>query len=232
MNAAHDDRGFAPSCERNRQPILNVLSEVLPEKANVVEVAAGTGEHAFHFTKAHPGWTWHPTDPDASALKSQRAWRANAAHARIALPVQLDVLDDDWPKTMLAAFENADQTSDESSNEEAARRIRAKELNVLFCANMIHISPWACTQALFQGAAQLLGDDAIVVTYGPYKKDGEFTSEGDVRFEVWLKEKDPRFGVRDVADVSEVAKKAGWIFVDEKEMPVNNKILVFNRMPN
>ncbi len=225
MNAPLDERAFAPACERNRMPILSVLSEVLREKANVVEIAAGTGEHAFHFTEARPGWTWHPTDPDANALKSQRAWRATASHSRIAMPVQLDVLDEDWPKTMLAAFENVDQTSDEK----AARRIHAKELDVLFCANMIHISPWECTQALFRGAAKLLCDDAILLTYGPYKKDGEFTSEGDVRFEGWLKEKDPRFGVRDVADVSEVAKKAGWIFVDEKEMPVNNKILVFKR---
>ncbi len=187
----------APATERNREPIREVLARVLPASGVVLEIASGTGEHAVHMARAFPQIEWQPTDPDERALASIAAWRTETALPNLRAPLRLDVADQVWPAA-----------------------------NAIVCINMIHISPWEATLALFAGAARTLAAGELLYTYGPYRFDGVI-APSNVEFERWLHSRDPAFGVRDVADLRTAA--TGFTFVEAVAMPANNHSLVFRR---
>ncbi len=197
-----DARLHAPACERNRDPILRVLEEVLPEEGVVLEIASGTGMHAVHFAARLPAIEWQPTDPDEAALASIAAWREAEPSPNLRTPLLLDVLSQSWP------IERAD---------------------ALFNANMIHISPWETTPALFEGAARILSAGAPMVLYGPYRREGRHTAPSNAAFDESLQARDPRWGVRDLSRVVEVAGERGFAHERVVEMPANNLCVIFRR---
>ncbi len=194
---------FAPATERNREPIREVLARVLPATGQVLEIASGTGEHAVAFARAFPGLTWQPTDPDATSRASIAAWREEAQLPNLAAPLAFDVTGA-WP---------------------------VEAVDVIVCINMIHIAPWEAAVALFAGAGRVLADAGVLVTYGPYKFDG-VTAPSNENFDQSLKSRDPRWGVRDVTDLTRLAGQAGLALVETVAMPANNHILVFRRPTN
>ncbi|MEK8050433.1 DUF938 domain-containing protein [Ideonella sp. DXS22W] len=196
-------RQTSPAAERNKAPILAVLQRVLPERGAALEIAAGTGQHAAHFAAHLPGWTWQPTDPDAAALSSIAAWRAQADVPGLLAPQQLDVLAEPWPV--------------------------AGPVDAVYCANMIHIAPWACCGALMRGAARLLSPGGQLITYGPYFVDGEDPAPGNVAFDADLRQRNPAWGVRRLGDVVDAARDAGLVLHERVAMPANNLVLVFRR---
>jgi SAM-dependent methyltransferase len=198
-----DARRHSAAAERNRGPILEVLQRVLPPRGRALEVAAGTGQHALHFAAGLPGWTWCPSDPDPSALASIAAWAADATLPNMRPPVELDVLAMPW--AVQGPFD------------------------AIFCANMLHISPWATCAALMQGAAQVAAADAVLLTYGPYFVEGQVPSPGNVAFDADLRARDPAWGLRFVHDVQAQALAAGWRLAETVPMPANNLTLVFRR---
>jgi len=192
----------AAATERNREPILEVLRRILPPRGLVLELASGTGQHVAFFAHALPALRWQPSDVSAAHLDSIRAWAAASGAANIAAPVELDVERQPWPVTHADAI-----------------------LNV----NMIHIAPWPATEAIFQGAARLLAPSAVLFLYGPFKRDGRHTAESNQRFDERLRAEDPRWGVRDLADVQRVASSSGFLAAEVIPMPANNLSLVFRR---
>jgi len=198
-----DARQYAPATARNREPILAVLQRVLPREGRVLELAAGSGEHAVFFAAAMPGLTWQPSDPDATARASIAAWIAAEGVANVLAPLDIDVCAEDW---------NAGAPYD-----------------AVLAINMIHISPWEATLCLMAGAAQNLPPGGALVTYGPYRRDGAHTAPSNEAFEEWLKARDPRYGVRDIADVEAAAYAQGLALREIVEMPANNLTLVFAR---
>jgi SAM-dependent methyltransferase len=186
---------------RNRDVLLEVLTPRLPAAGTVLEIGSGSGQHHVHFGAALPHLNWQPTDLDPDHLESITAWQDLQPSAGL-LPVKrLDLLKP-WP------VERAD---------------------AVLCFNVIHISPWACTPALFQGAAQVLSKGGRLFTYGPYTFGGQHTSESNVRFEGWLKSMDPDFGVRDADTLAQLASDNGLSLVEKVAMPANNFTLVFER---
>jgi SAM-dependent methyltransferase len=173
----------------------------LPADALVLEIASGTGQHAAHFAARFPRMVWQPTDmgEDLSQLELRR--RA-AALPNLLPPLQLDVLREPWPPGTFDA---------------------------VVCINMIHISPWETTPALFAGAARLLGQAGTLVLYGPYREGGLHTAASNEAFEGWLKSLDPRFGVRNLEDVEAVAASHGFVRAHLARMPANNLLLGFRR---
>jgi hypothetical protein len=190
----------APATGRNREPIREVLARELPAAGLVLEIASGTGEHAVHFASAFPNLTWQPSDPDATARSSITAWRDEAGLENLAAPLALDV-SAPWP------IDHAD---------------------AIVCINMIHISPWEATLALFAGAAHLLAPDALLYTYGPYRFDG-VTASSNEDFDRSLRARDPRWGVRDLRDLTSAAGEHGLILRGAVAMPANNHSLLFRR---
>lgn len=197
-----DARLFSAACERNRDPILEVLREELPGEGLVLEVSSGTGMHAVHFAARLPGVTWQPSDVDDAALASIAAWRDAEPSENLRAPVRLDVLEAAWP------VDRAD---------------------AVFNANMIHISPWPCALGLLEGAARLLSEGAPLILYGPYRVGGEHTAPSNQRFDASLRSRDPRWGVRDLDVVTEEARARGFTRERVAQMPANNLVVVFRR---
>lgn len=197
-----DARRFAPATERNRAPLLEVLRRTLPSAGDVLEVASGTGEHAVYFAAALPALRFWPTDPAHESLASIDAWRTHAALANVMPARALDVRDASWP---------------------------LERCDALLCVNMIHIAPWACTEALFHGARARLPAGAPLVTYGPYRRGGAHTAPSNEAFDAQLRERNPAWGVRDIEAVTGVAEEAGFALAEVIEMPANNLTLCFRR---
>ncbi|MBX3563704.1 MAG: DUF938 domain-containing protein [Sphingomonas sp.] len=187
----------APATARNREPIAAVLSEVLPTEGLVLEVASGSGEHCAYFAKRFPALAWQPSDPDPDALASIAEW--TEGQENVGRPLMLDAAGA-WPGILADA---------------------------ILCINMVHISPWAATLGLLDGAAALLPPGAPLILYGPYRQHGVETAPSNEQFELWLKDKSPEYGLRHVEDVTREASARQFTLERIEPMPANNLILVY-----
>jgi SAM-dependent methyltransferase len=193
----------SPATARNREPIREVLAKYLPEQGLVLEIASGAGEHAVHMAAAFPRVQWQPTDTDPDALASIRAWSDEAALPNVLGPIPLDVTAQPWP------IASAD---------------------AIVCINMVHIAPWESAVALFAGAGKVLPPFGLLYLYGPYRFNG-VTAPSNEEFDRSLKARDPRWGVRDIRELTVAATAAGIGLEHVVAMPANNHSLIFRRRP-
>ena len=200
---AADARQFSPSAARNRGPILEVLTRVLPKKGIVLEIGSGSGEHAVCFAEALPRLVWLPSDPDAAARASIEAWIATEGLANLRAPVALDVRGAIWGVEGDAPFD------------------------AMISLNMVHIAPWEAALGLLAGAGRLLGPDGVLFFYGPFMQSGIHTAASNAAFDADLKRRDPRWGVRDVDDLVREGAVRGLELREVVKMPANNLSLVF-----
>jgi SAM-dependent methyltransferase len=197
----------APAAERNKDAILEVLREVLSAgPVEVLEVAAGTGQHAAHFASACPQATWWPADLAPSHLDSIEAYRRESGLASLMPPQMLDVTVPDW--SAHTAPEQAD---------------------FILCCNMIHIAPWAACLGLLEGAGQKLRTGGRLMLYGPFRREGVETAASNEAFDASLKQRDPEWGLRLLEDVAGAARPHGLELERVIEMPANNLSAVFKR---
>jgi SAM-dependent methyltransferase len=194
---------FSAAADRNKAPILDVLASVLPEDAKVLEIASGTGQHAAHCAAGHPRWNWQPSDVQAEALEGIAARCAGLANVRPA--ALLDVLAPPAAGGLGGPFD------------------------AIYCANMIHIAPWATCPALMRLAARELTPAGVLAVYGPFIEDGVPTAPGNLAFDADLRARNPLWGLRRSADVDAEAARAGLHRVQRHAMPANNLTLVFRR---
>lgn len=205
-DAPESPKRAPPAAVRNAEPITEVLTRVftnrLAEGETVLEIAAGSGYHAASFAKAMPQFNWQPTDPSAEARVSIAAYASEPGLPNLKTPLELDVRTHPWPIATIGA---------------------------VLCINMIHISPWEATLALFKGAGERLAAGKPLVTYGPYSLDGDFIAESNIAFDQSLKARDPSWGIRDVRDVAKAAAEQGFSHDETVTMPANNMMLVFSK---
>ena len=192
----------APATLRNRDPIAEVLAQELPASGTVLEIAAGTGEHAVHFAGRFPALTWQPTDPSAEALASIADYRAEYGGNNLAAPLLLDAAaPDSWPVAVADA---------------------------IVCINMVHISPWEATLGLFAGAARVLGGSGgPLILYGPYIEQGIETAASNLEFVGSLNARDSRWGLRKAEALDEIAAQQGMARSARHALPANNIMLVY-----
>jgi Protein of unknown function (DUF938) len=196
-----------PAAERNRRPILEALSPLLPERGRILEVASGPGVHIVTFAEARPDLEWRPSDPDPAARASIAAWIADSDLANIDQPLDLDVSRPDWPEYPGVA----------------------PGYDGLVTINLLHVAPWAACAGLMAGAARLLAPGAFLFIYGPFTRDGRHNSEGNRQFDRALRARDPALGLRDVNEVADCAAGHGLALERIIDMPANNRSLVFRR---
>lgn len=201
---------FSPAADRNKAPILERLQAVLPAQGTALEIASGTGQHAVWFAAGLPGWRWQPTDFEAHALPAIDARVAEAGLTRVAPARRLDVLAPQWP---------------------AEGPAFSAPFDAIYCANMLHIAPWATCAALMQGGARHLAVGGLLITYGPYLEHGLPTSPGNLAFDASLRANHPDWGIRQLADVTGQAHHAGLVLLQRHAMPSNNLLLVWGRQP-
>ena len=193
---------FSPAADRNKQSILEVLRGVLPAQGHALEIASGTGQHIAWFASLLPHWTWQPSDAQSGGFDSINTWGAEQGASNVSPPVLIDVLADHWL---------ADDT----------------RFDVIFCANMLHISPWATCPGLMRGSARHLAPGGRLITYGPYFEDGVQASPGNLSFDGSLRAQDPTWGIRRLEDVQAEAASAGLQLAERHVMPANNLLLVW-----
>jgi hypothetical protein len=212
LQPAADGRLDAPAFHRNHGPIWQALSPLLQDRdGEVLEAGSGTGQHVVYFAQQSPRITWWPSEFGAAQLRSIEAWRTHSGLPNIRPPLRLDLADPAWSPAM----------RDGSG---------PGPLRAMFCANVIHISPWNVAQGLFAGAATYLCPDGNLVLYGPFKRDGRHTAPSNAAFDASLRNSNPEWGVRDLADLAALAKNVGLILSNSIEMPANNLVLVFTRV--
>ena len=187
---------------RNRDPILDVLTAVLPRPGRVLEVASGTGEHAVHVAAALPDLVWQPSDRNPDALRSIEAHRAMAGLPNLERPLPLDLLRPPWP---------------------------GPPAHAIVAINMVHISPWTAKQGLFDLCAQRLALGGVLYLYGPFIEVGVETAPGNAAFDAGLRQQDPAWGLRRVDEIRDLADTRRLALVERIAMPANNLSLVFRR---
>lgn len=192
---------LSPAAERNKAPILAELLRLLPPQGLALEIASGSGQHIAHFAAAMPGWSWLASDIAERALGSIPSWWAGGP-----APIRLDVLEPAWPLPASHA-----------------------SLDLIYSANMIHVSPAGASAALFAGAARHLAPDGRLVVYGPFIVPGEPTAPSNLAFDADLRARDPAWGLRSLGDVRAEALAAGLALAETVAMPANNLLLVFER---
>jgi len=199
---AADPLPVSPAAERNKGPILDVLRRVLPATGTVLEIASGTGQHAEHFAASLASLRFQPSEADPQSRAIARARVERARLPNLLPPLDLDVRREPWP------IECAES---------------------ILCINMIHIAPWAATQALFAGAGRLLAPGAVLCLYGPYLLAGVETAASNLAFDQDLRRRNAEWGLRDLGEVEASGRQAGFERIEVVVMPANNLTVVFRR---
>ncbi|MEO6365715.1 MAG: DUF938 domain-containing protein [Luteimonas sp.] len=197
------DKPYSPSCERNRDPILDVLRVHFTQCRQVLEIGSGTGQHAVHFAAAMPWLTWQCSDR-VEHLPGLRMWLDEAGLSNTPPPVDLDVRAPGPP---------------------AAGRFDA-----VFSANTLHIMSWAEVEAFFDCVDALVErEPGMLVVYGPFNQGGAFTSASNRDFDAALRAREPHMGIRDLEAVDTLARGIGMRLQHDLAMPANNRCLVWRR---
>ena len=194
-------RRQAPAAARNVGPIGDVLEDWLPASGLVLEIASGTGEHALAFATRFPDLQWQPSDPDADALASIEAWRAEGP-ANLLPPLLVDSRSDPWP---------------------------LGRADAILCINMVHISAWSSAIGLLDGAERLLDAGGPLILYGPWLEANVEPAPSNIAFDESLKSRNAEWGLRLVGDFAAEAAARGLNLADRREMPSNNIMLRFDR---
>jgi hypothetical protein len=193
----------SPAAARNIAPIGDVLADWLPASGLILEIASGSGEHALAFARRFPNVEWQPSDPDPDARASIQEWREAEGPTNLLPPIALDVCDPIWP---------------------------VGRADAVVAVNMVHISPWEASIGLIDGAARVLGEDGVLILYGPWIVEGIETAPSNLAFDADLRRRNPAWGLRRVSDFAVQAERRGFDLTGERRMPANNYMLLFTRM--
>ncbi len=230
---------FSQSCENNKQPILDRLTELLAASRHVLEIAGGTGQHAEFFATELPHLRWQSSDIPTNVTTLNRRLDA-ASLGNLPTAMVLDVNQKEWLlgtwKTDYDAQQGVQNQQALSLLERASHHAKAAliaekagEFDAVFSANSLHIMSAGSVTNFFLGAGKLLKLDDKLIVYGPFNYGGEFTSSSNAKFDQWLKQRNPQSGIRDFESVTSIADVAGFDLQSDNEMPANNRLLVWTK---
>jgi predicted O-methyltransferase YrrM len=194
---------FSESCERNKQPMLDILAVELRDCGTALEVGSGTGQHAVHFASGLPHVEWQPTDR-ADELPTLAARIAAEAPQNVRPPMLLDVCDTPWPLP--------------------------GPYDAVFSANTLHIMSWDAVRHFFRGVGQALDEGGLLCIYGPFLYGDAETVPSNVAFDQWLRVRDAESGIRTFAAVNALAGEQALALKADHPMPANNQLLVWQRV--
>jgi cyclopropane fatty-acyl-phospholipid synthase-like methyltransferase len=177
------------------------MGKHLPPDGSLLEIGSGAGQHALYMSHRFPGITWLPSEREA-VVPVLRANLALYESNNIQPPLVLDLADFSWS---------------------------GDPVDAVYAANVMHIVSEPLGDRLVQLAADALRSSGLLMLYGPYKYNGQFTTESNATFDQWLKDRDPASGVRDFEAVIATAQCSGLILTQDYAMPANNQMLIFER---
>jgi len=188
---------YSGSCDQNRRPIFETIEPILKSCSSVLEIGSGTGQHAVYFAADLPHLNWQTSDRKAYH-DSISSWIDDSRLNNVGYPIELDTMESNWPTTRFDA---------------------------VYSANTAHIMHWTDVVALFEGVGKVLGPNGHFLLYGPFNYNGQYTSESNANFDLWLKKRDPESGIRDFEELNQLAMNNQLTLVSDFEMPVNNRLL-------
>ena len=209
-------RQFTSAADRNREPILEVLKRILPDRGTILEIGSGTGQHAVFFAPQLKPSIWQPSDPNPLARDSIRAWCDQFPSDNLRPPLDLDACAAVWP--VETPEYKVPQTADGYCDPAVV---------AIASINVIHISPWAACLGLIAGASRILPPGGLLYLYGPFKQNGKHTAPSNQTFDAMLKMQDPDWGVRDLNAVTEAANDRNLSLLHTIPMPANNLSVIF-----
>jgi len=192
---------ISEACERNKEPILRILTNALARSRVVLEIGSGTGQHAVHFATHLPHLTWQPSDRE-EYLPGLRERIAHDGPSNLRPAIELDVHNLPWP---------------------------VGPVDAIFTANTLHIMEWAAVEDLFRGVGSILGAPGVLCVYGPFRYAGRYTSASNAEFDKFLPARDPQSGIRNFEDVNILAGEQGLYLLGDHVMPANNQLLVWKK---
>jgi len=205
-NINPDNRLIFPATARNRDAIASVLINYIAPNNLFLEIASGSGEHGVFFQKKFPSIIWQTSDPEVVHRKSISSWiKHEGLFSKMPEPLELDVSIRPWPIT---------------------KKLRYL-INGIVCINMIHISPWTCTKALFEESKSFLDQNNFLMLYGPFLRKEIQTSQSNLNFDQSLKLQNPLWGLRQLDEVNELALESGFKLDKVIEMPANNLSVIY-----
>ena len=201
-----DNRLRFHATTRNRDFIAAVLHNYISPNSLFLEIASGSGEHAVFFQQKFPSIIWQTSDPKLVHRKSINSWiKHEGLFSKMPEALNLDVSMSPWPITNeLKSF-----------------------IKGIVCINMIHISPWTCTKALFAGSKNLLVHNQFLMLYGPFLRKNVKTSGSNLIFDQSLKLHNPLWGLRQLEEVNKIAFENGFKIDNVIEMPSNNLSVIY-----
>jgi cyclopropane fatty-acyl-phospholipid synthase-like methyltransferase len=187
----------APAAERNADALCGMLRTHAPIRGSALEIASGTGQHVVAFAAALPDLHWHPTEIDQERRDSIDAYVADAALPNVAPARTLDATAPGWGKVN-----------------------RPHDLILLI--NLLHLISMSEVTVLITEAATALAPGGALILYGPFKRSGQLTSDGDLRFDAELRSTDASLGYKDDLDITRLLSDVGLNDPAILAMPANN----------
>ena len=204
-----DNRLFFSATQRNKDCIGDVLSRIIKKDGSILEIGSGSGEHGVFFQKRFPEIIWQTTDPDLLHRKSIISWiDYEKLNKKMPQPLELDVEYTPWKIPLKLA----------------------RSIQGIVSINMIHVAKWNCTISLFKGAGELLKRGQFLVLYGPFKIGNKHISQSNYLFDNSLKNQNDSWGIRNLEEVSNEGKKAGFSQEDIIRMPANNFSIIYRKV--
>ena len=204
-----DQRLFFSSTQRNREFIGDTISRIIKKDALILEIGSGSGEHGVYFQKRFPKIIWQTSDPDLLHRKSISSWiDYEELKNKMPQPLEVNVENIPWkiPLNLLHPLQG------------------------VVSINMIHIAKWSCTIALFKGAGKFLDKGQFLLLYGPFKIDNKHTSQSNYFFDNSLKSQNDLWGIRNLEEVTDEAKKNGFFQEEIISMPANNFSIIYRKI--
>jgi len=192
---------YSESCDQNRDAILAILKRLFEKKTRILEIGSGTGQHAVYFSQHMPHLIWQCSD-QIEYHDGINQWLDEANLENTLKPIALNVSTDSWPDI---------------------------NIDAIFSANAVHIMSWENVVDFFKNAGKLLPEKGLLVLYGPFNFNNQYTSESNAHFDNWLKQRDPKSGIRNFEDLERLAQQAGLKFQENISMPANNRILSWEK---
>ena len=203
-----DNRLFFSATKRNRDCIGDVLSRIIV-KGSVLEIGSGSGEHGVFFQKRFPEIIWQTSDPELAHRKSISSWiEYEDLTKKMPQPIEIDVEKIPWKIPFRLAH----------------------TLQGIVSINMIHITQWSCTEALFRESRKWLKKGQFLILYGPFKICNNHTSESNYIFDNSLKMQNDLWGIRNLEEVCDESKKNGFFQEDVISMPANNFSIIYRKV--
>jgi SAM-dependent methyltransferase len=189
------------AAERNKGPILQIITQELANTRRVLEIGSGTGQHALLFAERLPHLSWQPSDT-GDYLPALRERLKLESVPNLHAAIEVDVRKHPWP---------------------------VGPVDAVFSANTLHIMSWHAVQNFFRGAGASLDEPGVLCVYGPFRHGDQYTSESNARFDEFLRLRDPDSGIRDARELDALAAEQGLQLSADHAMPANNQLRVWRR---